>query len=217
MTAGAVLSPAAQWEAIAASPRLVGKSKLRTSATAVVIAQKDEYAYALTAYHALADSGERECQFFTPQSYPEPSRTEKADMIAAYSKSADFALLKILAGKMPVPQVALALPGERPKRFPFDAVSIGCTYGSPPTALAEKIGDKRFARKNDFEKAFFWETAKCPEPGRSGGPLFSADGKVIGLCAAAKDGKGYYCHLDEILAVLKAEGYAWIWEGAEDK
>ena len=218
VTAGAVLSPQAQWDAITACPRVVTKGKNTTAATAVVIGQKDQYAYVLTADHVLAEPGAREFQFFTPKSYPEPdpALTLGKDVLVVSSKIGDFALLKIPIGDKQVRHAMLASPTGRPKRYPFDAVSIGCTLGSPPSAQAEKIRDKRFVSKNDFETAFFWESATSPEVGRSGGPLFSADGKVIGLCAAAKDGKGYYCHLDEILFKLKPE-YAWLWEGQDDK
>ncbi len=219
VTAGAVLSPQAQWEAISASPRVISKGKVHTAATAVVIGQKDEYAYLLTAEHALAEPGKREFQFFSPEKYPEPALKLEGEVLVLSSKVADFALLKMKIGNAVLPQVALASPGDRPKRFPFEAVSVGSTLGLPPSALAEKIVDKRYGRRGDpkteFSVAFFWETAKSPEVGRSGGPLFSAQGKVIGLCAASKDGKGYYCHLDEILAELKKENYGWLWEGGD--
>ena len=37
-------------------------------------------------------------------------------------------------------------------------------------------------------------------------------GKVVGICAAGKDGRGYYAHSDELLAGLNAEGFGWLWE-----
>ena len=37
-------------------------------------------------------------------------------------------------------------------------------------------------------------------------------GRVIGLCAAAQKGRGYYSHLDEILAGLKVKDFGWLWQ-----
>src|SRR4029079_4450312 len=101
-------------------------------------------------------------------------------------------------------------PTPRPRKVPFDAISIGCSKGEPPTGVKEAVSAKRFGRREGGEQAFFWETGAAPTPGRSGGPLV-ADGKGVGICAAGKDGRGYYAHLDELLAGLKAEGYGWLW------
>ena len=92
----------------------------------------------------------------------------------------------------------------------FAALGIGCSGGEAPTGIAETVSAKRFGRR-DGEQAFFWETDSAPTPGRSGGPLV-VGGRVVGLCVAGKDGKGYYAHADELLAGLKADGFGWLWE-----
>jgi hypothetical protein len=33
--------------------------------------------------------------------------------------------------------------------------------------------------------------------------LVDSAGRVIGICSASQDGKGYYVHIEEILAALK--------------
>ena len=78
-------------------------------------------------------------------------------------------------------------------------------------AWAETVAAKLLKRANDVPEAFFWQTAAKPEKGRSGGPLLDADGRVIGICAATQDEKGYFTHLDEILAGLKTAKYEWLW------
>lgn len=218
---GAVLSPLAQWHAVEACPRVVGTGG---TATAVVVGHKDGFTYLLTAKHALDEVGEPQLDFFTWPTYPQIDWTPKRDAgyattIAVRSAVADFALLKITLPKrqgevadLPIPRLRLAAPGDRPKAFPFDAISVGCSGGHPPTCEAVVVRDKRFARRDTSAGAFFWEAETAPTRGRSGGPLISKDGRVIGLCAANKDGRGYYTHLDEIHAELKGKGFAWLWE-----
>lgn len=228
---GAVLSPTVQWQLIAACPRL----KLDLGyASAVAIGRDDNFTYLLTADHAVKDASEVEVQFYTRGSYPLPDRTVKGAATLVYSKEADFALFRILnpppnyplavqrAAEAvcgiplvdPVPILKLPPPNRRPKRFPFDAVSVGCSGGAAPSGLAESIRAKRFARdeKNtDDPGSFVWEATRAQQTGRSGGPLVSADGTVIGLCRARSTTHGYYTHLDEIQAVLK-EKHAFLWE-----
>lgn len=203
----AMPDPAAPWEVVEACPRLiVGTAK----ATGVVIGQKDGFAYLLTALHAVTDDPPREVQFFTRRSYPGPARSLRGCVVVAKFPNSDFALLKVPTGNTPVPVLKLAPPAARPRKVPFEALSIGCSAGDPPTGVKETVAGKRFGRREGGEQAFFWETGTAPTPGRSGGPLV-ADGKVVGVCAAGKDGRGYYAHTDELLAGLKSEGFGWLW------
>jgi S1-C subfamily serine protease len=206
----AVSDPAAPWELVEACPRLLIRGQARATATGVVIGQKDGFAYLLTAHHAVADDPPSEVQFFTRKSYPAPAFSLRGCEVVARGRQADFALLKVPTGRATVPQLRLAPPPPRPRKVPFTALSVGCSGGDPPTGAKETVGAKRFGRREGGEQAFFWETDKPPTPGRSGGPLL-ADGVVVGLCAAGKDGRGYYAHLDELLAGLKAAGYGWVW------
>jgi Trypsin-like peptidase domain len=231
---GAVLSPPAQWELILACPRLKLDGE-RGYASTVVVGHKGEFTYLLTADHAVKDVSDLEVQFYTRRSYPLPAFTAKAAATEVYSKEADFALLRILTpytypSKLkkvtlellhlplidpPPPMLKLPPPNRRPKRFPFDAVSVGCPGGAPPTCLAETIRAKRFARdEKDAESvgSFVWEAVRTQQSGRSGGPLVSADGTVIGICRAKSADRGYYTHLDEIQAELKQKGYEFLWE-----
>jgi hypothetical protein len=228
---GAVLSTVQQWQIILASPRLKLDGDLG-SATAVVVGQRDGFTYLLTADHAVREPGDVEVQFFTRRSYPVPSQTVKGTATVVDSKAADFALIRIVTPTHPpvvrqavrlfsclplpevvMPMVKLPKPNLRPKRFPFDAVSVGCTGGAAPSASGESILAKRFTRdeKSDLPGAFAWEASRAQQSGRSGGALVLADGTLIGICRARSADRGYYTHLDEIQAVLKEKGYAFLW------
>jgi S1-C subfamily serine protease len=201
----AIPDPAAPWEVIEACPRVVvGRAK----ATAVVIGHKDGFAYLLTAHHAIADGDPSELQFFTRRSYPAVDRPVRGVTVEKKYRQPDFALLKVKTDRTPV--LKLAPPPPRPRKVPFDALSVGCSGGDPPTGVKETVTAKRFGRREGGERAFFWETEAAPVPGRSGGPLV-VGGVVVGLCAAGKDGRGYYAHADELLAGLTADGFGWLW------
>ena len=207
---GAVLSAEAQWKAVAACPR-VASGMNGSFGTAVVVGHRGGFAYLLTAAHVVEVFQEREFHFFTRASYPQPARTLKGGEILLRSEKPDFALLRLKVGDERLPELKLAGPGQRPKRFPYAAVSVGCPFGGWPQARAETVAAKVLKRSGESPEAFFWQTADKPEKGRSGGPLLDADGRVIGLCAATQDEKGYFTHLDEILAGLKREKCDWLW------
>lgn len=207
LAAVALPDPAAPWDVVEACPRLIAGGK----ATAVVVGQKGGVAYLLTAHHAVADDPPSEVQFFTRRTYPDTARSLRGCEVVAKFRQPDFALLKVPTGDTPVPVLKLAPPSTRPRKVPFAALSVGCGKGEPPTGTSERVTAKRFGRRNGGEQAFFWETESAPVPGRSGGPLV-LDGRVVGLCVAGNDGRGYYAHSDEMLAALKAEGYDWLWE-----
>ena len=207
---GAVLSAEAQWNAIAACPLVVIDDQA-SFGTAVVVGHKDGFAYLLTAAHVIEGTRDREFRFFTRDSYPRPARTVKGGNVLLRSQKPDFALVQVKVGDDRLPELKLAGPGQRPKRFPFEAVSVGCPFGGWPQARAETVSAKLLKRPNDVPEAFFWQTAAPPEKGRSGGPLLDAQGRVIGVCAATQDDRGYFTHLDEILAGLKRAKHEWLW------
>lgn len=212
----AALPARAQWAALAACPRVASRVDGTTNsatATGVAVGFRDGSAYVVTALHGIPDLvAEREVEFFTEQSYPRPARRFLAVEVAARWPEPDLALLRVKVGPDPVPTLPLAGPGQRPVRFPFDALSVGCSNGSPPTCRAEAVRAKRPVSRGDKGLAFFWELAAPPVPGRSGGPLLDDRGRVIGICSAGQGGRGYYTHLDEVLVGLKRKGYDWLWQ-----
>ena len=104
----------------------------------------------------------------------------------------------------------LAPPWQRPKAFPANVLAIGAGNDRAATVWADAIQAKDFITREQKKPAFFWRTEVPPEPGRSGGPLLDARGRVIGIAIATSGGSGYYAHHDEILAALKRDGYSWL-------
>jgi S1-C subfamily serine protease len=166
----------------------------------------------LTAAHAVATPGVREVHYFTQESYPERAKVFTRVTTVATWPAADVALLSVAVGDWPAPVLKLAGPGQRPKTFPTTALSVGCTAAGSPTAREEQIQAKRLVRRPEGAVAFFWQCQAASLPGRSGGPLLDRNGRVIGLAAATQSGRGFYAHLDEILAALKKHDYSWLWE-----
>ncbi len=79
--------------------------------------------------------------------------------------------------------------------------SIGCNNGARPTRETATLSAiDRYNGPNNLE------TNKAPEHGRSGGALFDASGRVIGVCSAAdrKGNHGLYAGHKAIFDMLKA-------------
>jgi S1-C subfamily serine protease len=208
---GTGLSLEQRWQLLEATPRLVGSGG---TATAVVVGRVNDDLYLLTSEHVVRNSSDLKLEFFDRTSWPKVARTVPFGITLETFPVPDLAVVKfpMLKGQTH-PAARLATRETRPKRFPADGLSIGCTNGKPPTVEDTVIGAKRLTRRatND-EIAFFWETEQVPVPGRSGGPLFDASGRLIGICAATTSGKGFYTHLDEIQAALKQRKLGWLLE-----
>lgn len=209
-TPGTGLSLGERWRRLEATPRLIGSGG---TATAVVIGQRNDEIYVLTSEHVIRKSSDFKLEFFERATYPKVGRIELYGSVIEEFANPDFAVLKFpLADKRHLyPEAGLASGRERPKRFPAEALTIGCTNGKPPTCEAVSLVAKRLARRaNDLEIGFFWETEQIPIAGRSGGPIFDNAGRLIGICSATTGGKGFYTHTDEILAGLKQKKLGWL-------
>ena len=73
-------------------------------------------------------------------------------------------------------------------------------------------GPVQIHRPGEASAVKCWEAARPPAHGRSGGPLLDKHGRLVGL-ASGHDGKaGYYVHIDEIHAFLRANALRWLTE-----
>ena len=205
---GAVVSRDQQAAVLRATVRVTAGDGSGFVGTAVCIAQRDGSSYLLTAAHVVPAGEARAYEVFTDESYPRPARTLLDGDILLRLPGPDIAVVQLSTGLDPIPVAPLPAPGNRPKRFPFAAVSLGCPDFAPPTARPEKVVGRKLVRKNP--EAFFWEMESRPIGGMSGGPLLGPDGQIIGLCTAAQGDHGYFAYLDEIQAGLKRGGLSWL-------
>lgn len=212
--------PAVQWAAVTACVRVSATTTPNGWASGFVVNvdTRDGTAYVLTAAHAVPPGESCVVHTFSRESYPARDRVYSgaAVTVAVRLADPDVALLKVNVGNgeaAALPHLRLAKPGQRPKAFPVPVLAVGCDDGNAPRATPDTLRAKRVVIENHLIRAFFWETAGESVDGRSGGPLLTTDGAVIGVASAKRAGYGYYAHLDEILAGLKKSGYAWLWAG----
>ena len=123
--------------------------------------------------------------------------------IVSKDKRTDLAILKVAVPKDL--EIELCLPPSKAdfNNQPDYAYSSGCSEGRIPTVLRERItGSKRIKVAGTSKNAMMWVTENPQSEGRSGGPLISDKGFLLGV-ALGKSGKsGYYCHLEEISQYL---------------
>jgi len=208
-----LMTPEAQWGLVAATVRVAAGAGQPPFGTAVCLAARGGVAYLLTASHAVPRGEARSYEFFTRASYPKPADTVFEGEVTLRLPECDLALVKVPLGREDLATVRLARLGERPRRFPTPALAVGCPGGEPPAVRLEQLAGRRLVHRPEGN-GFFWESATAPQGGMSGGPLFDAEGRLLGVCAAAQGGQGYYTHTDEILAGLKRFGYGWLTEAA---
>ncbi|MGL6074938.1 MAG: S1 family peptidase [Fimbriiglobus sp.] len=201
-----------QWQLLQATVRISKDQDTPPFATGVIVAERGASLYILTANHAVPRTETRIFQFFNQATYPKVSEEVILNDPVIRSPEADFALIKLAVPKGEFKTAKLATPKTRPNRFPAPGVAIGCPGGSAPLVRSDTILGKRFMVRPEGN-AYFWETAVAPEGGMSGGPLFTTKGELLGVCTAVSGGSGFFTHTDEILASLKRNGYAWIYEG----
>jgi len=130
--------------------------------------------------------------FRTGASGPEVRETV-AGRLLDFDLDRDLALVAIKA-KGPV-RIAPVGPAGTVLTPQSPVVSVGCDHGQDPTALSTQITsiDRYVGTPNV-------EIAGAPVEGRSGGGLFDAEGRVIGVCFAAdpEGNEGLYVSLPAI-------------------
>jgi S1-C subfamily serine protease len=177
----------------------------------VVVRRSGPHVYILTAAHVVGKARQTEVHVPQPGKAGKP-RAYRGALVLAASASGDVAILRLPASAgLPEP-VPLA-PAAAGAKVPALALSVGWATGDAPTALSEVVRRKvLITRPGETTSVWCWETRRRQARGRSGGPLLSPAGRVIGL-ASGHDGEwGYYTHLEEIQRFLKRNGLGWLYE-----
>lgn len=190
------------------------KNEMRNvSGSGVIVAVKGQSVYLLTANHLLASPETATVQLFSAKSYPREEVTVKGAEVVAENKDADLALVKF-AVRGAVPNVLPICPPElAPNENTFAVLTIGCSAEGAPTSVIDQVAAKKRIRKPDTKAAAWaWQTGGKPAEGRSGGAMIDKRGNLLGVCSGASDGKGYFCHIEEIHAFLKRNGFQSLFE-----
>lgn len=172
--------------------------------TAVRVGRKGPITYYLTADHCVKDPSVL-LDVFTAKSFPDADSTVADVKVEERWPQLDLALLKSLGE--PTKPLAAICPGSKLPEVGtkgLAVLTVGCTDGDAPLVQIERIGPMRKIHKGRQPGAGIpsWETDRPSVEGRSGGPMFSPDGFLIGI-GNGTDGKhGYYLHVDEIRKVL---------------
>jgi S1-C subfamily serine protease len=200
-----------QWSMLEATVRLSAGDDRPPYSTGICVATRNGAVYILTANHSVPPGEVRKYDFFNRQTYPRPTESSIDYETVLRVPESDFALVKVVINQANTGKVRLARFADKPTKFPHQALGIGCPGGAAPMIRLDSILSRQYV-KREVGNAFFWETAVGPSGGMSGGPLFDRQGRVLGICSAVSASRGYFTHLDEILAALKRHGHAWIYE-----
>jgi thiol-disulfide isomerase/thioredoxin len=125
--------------------------------------------------------------------------------VISYNLERDVALVGIWPTR-PVTVARLAPKGSAIGRG-NRVVSIGCSNGNDPSALATRI-----TNLDRYQGPANIEIQGAPVEGRSGGGLFNANGELIGVCYAAdyEGNEGLYAALSSIHDELAEQGLSEI-------
>jgi thiol-disulfide isomerase/thioredoxin len=188
--------PPSDADLLAATVRLrVEDADGHSCGTGAVIDARDGEALILTCGHIFRDSkgkGRIDVDLFGPT----PANRVPGRLIA-YDLKRDVGLVTIRASG-PIAVARVAPPGY-PVRPGDSVASVGCNHGENPTVQHSQV-----TSLNKFLGPPNFQVAGQPVEGRSGGPLFSNDGLVIGVCNAAdpSDREGLFAGLGSIQAHL---------------
>ena len=193
-------SKAFQWRALRATVRLTmsGENSVGYCSGAVVGQDQDAF-FVASSPHCFDADDEHDCPTLIVEAFDENAlrvaRQFRGAEIVATDTESEFALLRV-PGRFPYQALPLC-PANRLPQIGTVALSIGCGGGSPPTAEVHRI----VARDHQH-----WAVEQVGTKGRSGGPLISSEGFVIGCCCCASRDTTYYSELRRMHDVLDTVG-----------
>jgi S1-C subfamily serine protease len=207
---------ALQQAALAATVRIENLTR-QVEGSGAVVAVEGPFMYVLTAGHNVRDGKDFIVSVFDAQTYPKAKQEYAEVKVVAQSQGVkDLALLRVLIGKDQGPAPVAIRPKPRKLDLKnFTVLTVGCSKGSAPTCLVEKVeAAKLLARSPGGEKGKLWDLPAAQAPGRSGGPMLDSKGQVIGICSGNNNGRGYFCHLEEIEAFLMRHQFGFLLKDA---
>lgn len=170
--------------------------KLTGSGT--VVHRQGPHAYVLTASHVV---GPKVVEVRTPA-----GKTLKAEVVGR-SDRADLSVLRIANDESLGSAIRIGDRGAKASA----CISVGWPSGDKPAPIDERILERLRVRRPDATYSTdCWVMEKKPVPGRSGGALVNRDGRLIGVASGHDAERGYFVHVDEVHAFLRANALSWI-------
>ena len=195
-----VFSEAFQWRALRATVRLTMSGGQSVGyCSGAVVGQDEDAFFVASSPHCFDTDDALERRTLIVEAFDEKAarvtrQFHGAEIVATDTES-EFALLRV-PGCFPYQLLPLC-PANRIPQIGTVALSLGCGGGSPPTAEVNRI----IARDHRH-----WAIEQVGTKGRSGGPLISSDGFVIGCCCCGGRGMTYYSELRRMHDVLDTVG-----------
>jgi hypothetical protein len=122
------------------------------------------------------------------------------DYLGGSRQGIDVALVMApIDQNIPIAKVA---PKGYPLKVGQKAISVGCDRGGPCQVIPTQISrDSQYTHTPDI-----------PKTGRSGGGLFDANSRIIGVCSLAGGGGGSYSSLQTIHQILDKNGLSRLYQ-----
>ena len=183
--------------------------------TGTVIHATESAALVLTCGHIFRDGeGRGEISVEYGFSQLQDSTQTVAGRLLAYDWDArDVALVSIRLQK-PIEPVPVAWLGQSPAKDQ-PAFSIGCSRGDRPSVNhCNILRVARYGLEGHSETALKIDTTVRPVDGRSGGGLFDAQGRLIGVCNAAdvNSDEGIYSAVENVQWQVQQVGLAKLFQ-----
>lgn len=187
-----------QEKLLAATVRMIVPNNNNSEATAVRIKRVPSgRVYFLTAAHALGSAKEVNLEGYKSASYPKVELSLKYATVKQRWDEIDLALLE--AGEDDVHECINIVPESKiPAEKQFAVLTLGCSNGDPPVFVLDRVVNRKRVHKPDGTSGWYWLTEKKPDEGRSGGPMISKSGFLIGICSGTEGDHGFYVDSQEI-------------------
>jgi hypothetical protein len=199
-----------QLDAVMVTVRVVNRERQSVGGgSGVMIGRQDGFIQVLTADHVLVDAIAIDVHAFTPATFPRPAAIFRDVGVLRRSPVQDLALLRIPDDERftvhplcpPGPETVPTPPGD--PSLPIPVMTVGCGDGRAPAPLLNWIlNSPRVRRPGSEQTVRMWQLEQIEVAGRSGGPMFDNQGRLLGISSGTSGQLAYYCHLEEIHRLL---------------